>query len=307
MLVEEGSSSTTVHSSKPNESSVRARNACCPACFRVRTLKAVRQTERRGLKINFEKSEDIDARGADVACKTDPERTESLVLTPGPTGRELLMELGGGKEMYMKGSTSKAVSPSAGTCRDSKQISASEEVVGCAPKFILFNNEYQEQEYTAQYKVTWLLFYPFCHSNTINLPLPALYSTSDVSLVAERSSARTGPFPRMRSLSLLVHGKVAGSASRRSQGLGIRRSCGLYIKGAMHSATKKGASKNETNIPLLNQEVQCKCSSLIGILDAKLELLSSALEDANTKNAAARAKVDKELSSLNGYLVLFIP
>ncbi|GAA47169.1 hypothetical protein CLF_100039 [Clonorchis sinensis] len=52
---------------------------------------------------------------------------------------------------------------------------------------------------------------------------------------------------------------------------------------------------------------QCKCSSLIDVLAAKLELLSKALTDANTKNAAIWTKVDKELSSLNEYLALSTP
>ncbi|KER24350.1 hypothetical protein T265_07954 [Opisthorchis viverrini] len=62
----------------------------------------------------------------------------------------------------------------------------------------------------------------------------------------------------------------------------------LYVKGAMHTAAKRRAPKN----------------ALIGILDAKLERLSKALEDSNTKNAT---KVDKELSSLNEYLAISIP
>ncbi|GAA54193.1 hypothetical protein CLF_112595 [Clonorchis sinensis] len=52
------------------------------------------------------------------------------------------------------------------------------------------------------------------------------------------------------------------------------------------------------------QKVQCKCSAVIGVLAAKLELLSKALTGANTKNAATWTKVDKQLSSLNGYLAL---
>ncbi|GAA54425.1 hypothetical protein CLF_102968 [Clonorchis sinensis] len=75
----------------------------------------------------------------------------------------------------------------------------------------------------------------------------------------------------------------------------------------MHSAAKKRAIQNETNSSVLNQKVHFKCSALIGILDAKLELLSKALEDANTKNAATWTKVDEELSSLNEYLTLSTP
>ncbi|GAA51542.1 hypothetical protein CLF_106354 [Clonorchis sinensis] len=51
----------------------------------------------------------------------------------------------------------------------------------------------------------------------------------------------------------------------------------------------------------------CKCYSLINVLTAKLELLSKALTDANTKNAAIWTKVDKEDSSLNEYLALSTP
>ncbi|GAA52024.1 hypothetical protein CLF_107236 [Clonorchis sinensis] len=70
---------------------------------------------------------------------------------------------------------------------------------------------------------------------------------------------------------------------------------------------QKKAIKSKTNSPLPNQTVQCKCSSLIGVLAAKLELLSKALTDANTKNAATWTKFDKELSSLNKYLAIYNP
>ncbi|GAA49221.1 hypothetical protein CLF_102701 [Clonorchis sinensis] len=81
----------------------------------------------------------------------------------------------------------------------------------------------------------------------------------------------------------------------------------LYTKGAMHSQTEKKAIEGRTNSPLPNHTVQCKWSSLIDVLAAKLELLSKALTDANTKNAATWKKVDEELSSLNEYLALSIP
>ncbi|GAA47362.1 hypothetical protein CLF_100267 [Clonorchis sinensis] len=81
----------------------------------------------------------------------------------------------------------------------------------------------------------------------------------------------------------------------------------LYIKGAMHSPTREKAIKNKTNYSLPNHTDQCKCSSLIDVLATKLELLSKALTDANTKNAAIWTKVDKELSSLNEYLALSTP
>ncbi|GAA52981.1 pol-related protein [Clonorchis sinensis] len=81
----------------------------------------------------------------------------------------------------------------------------------------------------------------------------------------------------------------------------------LYTKVAMHSQTKKKAIKNKTNSSLPNHTNQCKCSSLIDVLAAKLELLSKALTDANTENAAIWTKVDKELSSLNEYLALSTP
>ncbi|GAA51567.1 hypothetical protein CLF_106389 [Clonorchis sinensis] len=81
----------------------------------------------------------------------------------------------------------------------------------------------------------------------------------------------------------------------------------LYTKGAMHSQTKQKAIKSKTNSPLSNHTFQSKRSSLIDVLAAKLELLSKALTDANTKNAAIWTKVDKELSSLNEYLALYTP
>ncbi|KER23644.1 hypothetical protein T265_08500 [Opisthorchis viverrini] len=46
--------SDTQHTSMPGKSSISARAAHCPACFRVRTLKAARQTGHRALKIYFE-------------------------------------------------------------------------------------------------------------------------------------------------------------------------------------------------------------------------------------------------------------
>ncbi|GAA49941.1 hypothetical protein CLF_103810 [Clonorchis sinensis] len=75
----------------------------------------------------------------------------------------------------------------------------------------------------------------------------------------------------------------------------------------MHSPTREKAIKNKTNSSLPNHTDQCKCSSLIDVLARKLELLSKALTDANTKNAAIYTKVDKELSSLNEYLALSTP
>ncbi|GAA55509.1 hypothetical protein CLF_108201 [Clonorchis sinensis] len=78
----------------------------------------------------------------------------------------------------------------------------------------------------------------------------------------------------------------------------------------MHSQNKKKAIK-KTNSSLPNHADQCKCSSLIDVLAAKLELLSKALTDTYTKNAAIWTKVDKELdeelSSLNEYLALSTP
>ncbi|GAA47448.1 hypothetical protein CLF_100374 [Clonorchis sinensis] len=66
----------------------------------------------------------------------------------------------------------------------------------------------------------------------------------------------------------------------------------LYGKDPMRSATKKTAIKNETNYPLLDQNVLFKCFALIGLLNAKLELLSKALADTNTKKAATWTKFD---------------
>ncbi|GAA55608.1 hypothetical protein CLF_108466 [Clonorchis sinensis] len=56
-----------------------------------------------------------------------------------------------------------------------------------------------------------------------------------------------------------------------------------------------------------NQKDQCKCFALIGVLEVKLELLSQALEDTNTKKSATWKKVDEEFCSLNEYLALSIP
>ncbi|GAA51000.1 hypothetical protein CLF_105368 [Clonorchis sinensis] len=80
-----------------------------------------------------------------------------------------------------------------------------------------------------------------------------------------------------------------------------------YIKGATHSPTREKAIKNKTNSSLPNHTDQCKCSSLIDVLATKIELLSKALTDANTKNAAIWTKVDKELSSPNEYPALSTP
>ncbi|KER33826.1 hypothetical protein T265_00283 [Opisthorchis viverrini] len=64
---------------------------------------------------------------------------------------------------------------------------------------------------------------------------------------------------------------------------------------------------NGTQSPLRLQRDQCQCSALIGILDVKLERLSGALEDSDTKNAETWTKVDKELASLNEYPAISIP
>ncbi|GAA49848.1 hypothetical protein CLF_103675 [Clonorchis sinensis] len=82
--------------------------------------------------------------------------------------------------------------------------------------------------------------------------------------------------------------------------LPLHQGCNAFPK-------KEESHKNKTNSPLPNHTVQCKCSSLIDVLATKLELLSKALTDANTKNAAIWTKVDKELSSLNEYLALSTP
>ncbi|GAA57038.1 hypothetical protein CLF_112045 [Clonorchis sinensis] len=85
----------------------------------------------------------------------------------------------------------------------------------------------------------------------------------------------------------------------------VHNRCGR--NGSQSNVRREKAIKNKTKSPSTNQTVQCKCSSLIGVLAAKLELLSKALTDANTKNAAPWTKVDKELSSLNEYLALCTP
>ncbi|GAA56361.1 hypothetical protein CLF_110705 [Clonorchis sinensis] len=56
-----------------------------------------------------------------------------------------------------------------------------------------------------------------------------------------------------------------------------------------------------------NKEESHKKQNQFPVLAAKLELLSKALTDANTKNAAIWTKVDKELSSLNENLALSTP
>ncbi|GAA52485.1 hypothetical protein CLF_108152, partial [Clonorchis sinensis] len=66
----------------------------------------------------------------------------------------------------------------------------------------------------------------------------------------------------------------------------------LYIKGAVHSQTKKKALKTK---PIPHYRI------------TQTSLFSEALTDANTKNAAIWTKVDKELSSLNEYLAPSTP
>ncbi|KER25517.1 hypothetical protein T265_07034 [Opisthorchis viverrini] len=80
----------------------------------------------------------------------------------------------------------------------------------------------------------------------------------------------------------------------------------LYVKGAMNTAAKSGATENRAQSPLKIQKDRCQCSALIGTLDAKLERLSRALDDSDTKNAATWTKVDKE-HSLNEYLAISTP
>ncbi|KER28970.1 hypothetical protein T265_04267 [Opisthorchis viverrini] len=80
----------------------------------------------------------------------------------------------------------------------------------------------------------------------------------------------------------------------------------LYVKDAMHTAAKTRVPRNGTHSPVQMPKDHCHCSALIGILDAKLERLSKALEDSGAKNAATWAKVDKEHSSLNQYLLITI-
>ncbi|KER21288.1 hypothetical protein T265_10349 [Opisthorchis viverrini] len=75
----------------------------------------------------------------------------------------------------------------------------------------------------------------------------------------------------------------------------------------MHTAAKRRVPRNGTQPPVQIPKDHCQCSALIGILDAKIERLSKALEDSGAKNAATWAKVDKEHSSLNQYLAMSIP
>ncbi|GAA50861.1 hypothetical protein CLF_105150 [Clonorchis sinensis] len=118
------------------------------------------------------------------------------------------------------------------------------------------------------------------------------------------ASSRTHVTSQCRLLSAVID----GPQQMWAKWLSIERETGcLYIKGAMHSPTREKAIKNKTNSSLPNHTDQCKCSSLIDVLATKLELLSKALTDANTKNAAIWTKVDKELSSLNEYLALSTP
>ncbi|GAA57627.1 hypothetical protein CLF_112987 [Clonorchis sinensis] len=79
------------------------------------------------------------------------------------------------------------------------------------------------------------------------------------------------------------------------------------FRGAMRSVTKNRATENRTVSPLLRRKDRCKCFVLIVMLDAKLALVSKALEEANTKNRAAWTKLDNERSSLNEYLAFSTP
>ncbi|GAA54287.1 hypothetical protein CLF_113565 [Clonorchis sinensis] len=97
------------------------------------------------------------------------------------------------------------------------------------------------------------------------------------------ASSRTHVTSQCRLLSAVID----GSQQMWAKWLSIERETG------------EKAIKNKTNSSLPNHTDQCKCSSLIDVLATKLELLSKALTDANTKNAAIWTKVDKELSSLN--------
>ncbi|GAA50514.1 hypothetical protein CLF_104671 [Clonorchis sinensis] len=117
------------------------------------------------------------------------------------------------------------------------------------------------------------------------------------------ASSRTHVTSQSRPLSAVID----GPQQMWAKWLSVEREtrC-LYTKGAIHSQNKK-AIKNKTNSSLPNHTDQCKCSSFIDVLAAKLKLLSKALTDANTKNAAIWTKVDKELSSLNEYLALSTP
>ncbi|GAA54275.1 hypothetical protein CLF_113360, partial [Clonorchis sinensis] len=118
------------------------------------------------------------------------------------------------------------------------------------------------------------------------------------------ASSRTHVTSQCRLLSAVID----GPQQMWAKWLSIERKTGcLYNKGAMHSPTREKAIKNKTNFSLPNHTDQCKCSSLIDVLATKLELLSKALTDANTKNAASWTKVDEEFSSLNEYLALSTP
>ncbi|GAA57748.1 hypothetical protein CLF_113151, partial [Clonorchis sinensis] len=125
-----------------------------------------------------------------------------------------------------------------------------------------------------------------------------------IKMIFYSASSRTHVTSQCRLLSAVID----GPQQMWAKWLSIERETGcLYIKGAMHSPTREKAVKNKTNSSLPNHTDQCKCSSLIDVLATKLELLSKALTDANTKNAAIWTKVDKELSSLNEYLALSTP
>ncbi|GAA56035.1 hypothetical protein CLF_109682 [Clonorchis sinensis] len=81
----------------------------------------------------------------------------------------------------------------------------------------------------------------------------------------------------------------------------------LYIKGEMHSGTKKRTFKNSTkSTPLAWKDLCVFRFDVCSVFDAKLELLSKALEDAKTRNTGTWMKVDEELSSVNQHLALSI-
>ncbi|GAA51771.1 protein kinase N, partial [Clonorchis sinensis] len=152
----------------------------------------------------------------------------------------------------------------------------------------------------------------FSLNEYLALPTPGLLAAKKVIRLSDAAiktasyyaSSRTHVTSQCRLLSAVID----GPQQMWAKWLSIERETGcLYIEGAMRSQNKKNVIKNKTNSPLPNHIDQCKCSSLIDVLATKLELLSKALTDANTKNAAIWTKVDKELFSLNEYLALPTP
>ncbi|GAA51357.1 hypothetical protein CLF_105981 [Clonorchis sinensis] len=162
------------------------------------------------------------------------------------------------------------------------------------------------------------------HSYSLNAFKTKVVGTLAEPLAVPRSNLSKPPANQMclvEIISVIAHWLRSYSASSRTHVTSQCRLLSAVIDGPQQMWAKWLSIERETGyaMPHLQGLVallmhgftgrpdQCKCSSLIDVLATKLELLSKALTDANTKNAAIWTKVDKELSSLNEYLALSTP